>query len=87
MTNYEPLYDYLIHLPLSIKEKTLTFGEVIDILKDELPDSAYKHRAWWANSSSPTDHRYAQNWLLAGWKVDFVNQEDFWVRFQRFQKS
>lgn len=85
MSKYEPLYKYLTDLPLSIKEKTLTFEEVTDVLGFDLPKSAYDYREWWSNPSSSSDHPYAQMWLSAGWKVDTVNQDDCWVRFKRLR--
>ena len=83
MSKYDPLGDFLKDLSLSIAEKTLTFGEIENILGFKLPDSAYNHRAWWANPSSTDDHPYAQSWLAVNWKVETVNQSEKWVRFQR----
>lgn len=30
----------------------LSFADIEGILEDELPESAYKHDAWWANSKT-----------------------------------
>lgn len=51
-----------------------TFNEVEEVLGIRLPDSARKHRPWWANDG------YAQStaWLGAGWKtanVDMANEK------------
>ncbi len=83
MSKYDPLRDLLASIPLSVTEKTLTFSEIENILGFRLPNSAYNHRAWWANPSSADDHPYAQSWLAAGWKVEIVNQNEKWVRFRR----
>ncbi len=48
-----------------------------------MPNSAYDHRAWWDNPSSPKQHTYAQSWLKVGWLVDYVGQKSKWVRFRR----
>ncbi len=83
MSKYDPLYDYLSNLPDDINEKTMTFDQLESILGFTLRNSAYDHRPWWANPSSPKQHSYAQAWLAAGWKVDTVNQRENWVRFRR----
>jgi hypothetical protein len=83
MSKYDPLCDFLSQILSNVSEKTMTFREIEIILGFNLPDSAYNHRPWWANPSSPNDHPYAQAWLAAGWKVDSVNQNQQWVRFQR----
>ena len=83
MGKYDALYDFLERVPPDIGENTLTFDEMEKILGFKLPKSAYVYREWWANSTSPKQHSYAQSWLAAGWMVDTVNQQDKWVRFQR----
>lgn len=50
---------------------TMTFAEIEEILGFSLPNSAYKHRAWWSNTDS---HTQARAWLDAGWKVSIINQ-------------
>lgn len=47
----------------------LTYGEIEEIIRKPLPDSAYKYREWWANGG----HSQADAWLDAGWKVEEVN--------------
>lgn len=49
------------------------FNEVEQILGMRLPDSARKHRPWWANDG----HAQSTAWLGAGWKtanVDMANE-------------
>lgn len=51
-----------------------TFDEVERVIGKPLPDSARRHRPWWANDG------YAQSmaWLSAGWKtanVDMANEK------------
>jgi hypothetical protein len=49
--------------------ETLSFQQVEDILGFSLPDSASKHRPWWANGG----HSQADAWLDAGWQVESVS--------------
>lgn len=53
----------------------LTMEQIEQICGGRLPDSAYKHRAWWANTDS---HSHAQSWRRAGYqvaKVEFDRQK------------
>jgi hypothetical protein len=50
-----------------------TFNKVEEVLGMHLPDSARKHRPWWANDG----HAQSTAWLGAGWKtanVDMTNE-------------
>lgn len=58
----------------------LTFDEVKKINGGYLPESAYKHQAWWSNSKS---HSEAYGWLNAGYKTSEVNLVAQHVIFQR----
>lgn len=53
----------------SIKQERLevSFEEIENILKFELPDSARKHPPWWSNSLS---HSQAHSWLNAGYEIE-----------------
>ncbi len=42
-----------------VLEITLSFAQLEHILGFELPLSAHKYHAWWANSNSPDQHPYA----------------------------
>ena len=83
MGKYDALHHFLEHIQPNVRERTLTFNDMENILGFKLPESAYKHRAWWANPTSPQQHPHAQSWLEAGWTVDSANQKDTWVRFRR----
>jgi hypothetical protein len=83
MSKYEPLKRFLEAIQPGIDEKSMSFSEMERILGYKLPRSAYEHRAWWSNPTSPGDHPYAQSWLEAGWKVDAVDQLDMRVHFRR----
>lgn len=79
---YLPLNKHLISIDSQKNEVILTFSQIENILKDELPYSAKVHRAWWSNETSGS-HVHARAWMDAGWKVDSVNQKAKWVKFQR----
>ncbi|MCD4671686.1 MAG: hypothetical protein K8R77_03390 [Anaerolineaceae bacterium] len=84
MSKYDPLYDYLKRLPADVRDKTLTFAALEEILGFSLPNSAHRYREWWSNPTSTDDmHVQARAWLAAGWKVETANQRDKWVRFRR----
>ena len=68
MTKYEPLTQFLKSVDTS--EIPLTFSEVERILGFPLPQSAFKHRPWWANQK---DHVPADAWMTVGWQVDVVD--------------
>lgn len=67
---YYPLYEFLIAQQKS--PVCLTFLEIEKIIGKELPQSAYKHQAWWGNTRSGT---YIQSaaWLEAGFRVDTID--------------
>lgn len=83
VSKYDPLRTFLEKTVPHVTEITLSFQQIEAILGFNLPPSARKYREWWANPSTPRDHPYAQAWLAAGWKVDTVDLDAEWVRFQR----
>ena len=84
MAKYDPLKEYLLSLPKDKYEITLSFEQVEKIIEEEMPHSAYVHRAWWSNEENGV-HVVAHAWMDAGWRVDPVNQKEHWVRFVRKQ--
>jgi len=60
----------------------MDFGTVEAILGRTLPDSARKHREWWANDQSQPS-RHCRAWLEAGWRVHSVLLDDHLVVFRR----
>ena len=74
---YDPLRE---HLASSTGSRVrMTFMAVEDLV-GRLPDSAYRHRAWWGNNDATAE---AKAWLDAGWLVDSVNQAAGEVVFTR----
>jgi len=82
MGKYTPLAVYLQEIPLGQGRVALSFAEVEKIIGNELPPSAYKYRAWWANERIGT-HVWAHAWLKAGWRVDSVDLGSQRVSFVR----
>ena len=81
-TDYAPLRRHLASL--EGQEWSTSFPELERILRDGLPDSARKHRPWWANHAGNTQGRV---WLDAGWKVERVNLRSERVAFRRTHAS
>ena len=65
MSRYEPLQRFLSGCLQA--ETQMTFREVEGILNRNLPESARKHQAWWANTRS---HSHAESWLEAGFRTE-----------------
>lgn len=75
---YRFLSDYL-HQSNSPRVK-LSYGEIEDILKFKLPDSAAMHRAFWANTTS---HSIALSWLSVNYSVVEANLEEKYIIFEK----
>jgi hypothetical protein len=78
-SKYEKLADYLT----GRKEEMLrmTFEQIENLIDGPLPQAAYEHRAWWANSDS--NNHAINGWMQAGWettRVDMDNKELMFVR-------
>lgn len=72
MSKYLNLTTYLANMEEGAWEATFT--EVEEVLGMPLPDSARKHRPWWANQG----HAQSAAWLNAGYKtvnVDLANEK------------
>jgi hypothetical protein len=78
---YGPLGDYLARCAGTRVQ--MTFPQVEELV-GHLPDSAYRHRAWWGNNGSTVAPRA---WLDAGWHVESVNQAAGEVVFGRGPSS
>jgi len=61
----------------------MTFAAVEDLV-GRLPESAYRHRAWWGNNDGTAE---AKAWLDAGWRAESVNQAVGEVVFTRAADS
>ncbi len=84
MSKYQGLTDFLAD---SLEDKiVLTFEEVNGLVHDGLPESAFKHRPWWANR---TEGRGSQNlaWQSIGWETRDVDMELDEVTFIRVRPT
>jgi hypothetical protein len=63
---YRALHDHLRRITTA--SVTMTFSEVEKVLGNQLPPSAHKHPAWWANETDGR-HLHARAWTEAGWKA------------------
>jgi len=77
-SSYAPIGTHLAEM--SGREATLSFDQIESIIGRELPASAHRHRAWWANTDT---HSQALTWLSAGWKVEAADLETKEVTFVR----
>lgn len=80
MGKYDSLGRYLAELRTELK--TLSIGEVEEILGFPLPMSARTHRPWWANDE--THVQAVDGWLSVGWKVESVDLTREIVTFRKF---
>lgn len=76
---YAPLYSRLIARDGAFWHAS--FGEIEAVLGTDLPASARKHPAWWANQESGRRHSLA--WRAAGWRTRDLNLTAETVTFER----
>jgi hypothetical protein len=83
MSKYSPLK---LHLQSQVTaEIPMTFSEVESILGFRLPNSAYRHRPWWANETK--GHVHAKAWLEAGYETAQVNMDTRKLVFRKLSAS
>ena len=80
-SKYAPLASWLQSHPGSVDRVSLSFEEIEQVIEAELPQSAYQHKAWWANDT--VGHVQSKNWLDAGWRVSSRNISAKTVTFVR----
>ena len=70
MAKYNPLYFHLESLTKrGITQWHAYFSEIEEILGKQLPKSAFKYPAWWANESNIRSHVQKFAWKNAQWKT------------------
>ena len=77
MGRYQPISEYLNAQPSH--ELIIGFDKIEQIIRNKLPQSAFKHNAWWANN--PSHHSHARAWTEIGWKTQDVDIEGKKVKF------
>ena len=78
---YHKLYSHLCSL--TDREWTTSFQNIEAIVGFELPESAHKHRAWWANQTNIDSHTHALAWRAAGWETAKVDMKTKSLLFRR----
>ena len=76
---YAPLYRHLVVMEASPWHAT--FDQIEIILGFDLPVSARRHPAWWANQETGRSHALA--WRAAGWRTRDLNLTTETVTFER----
>ena len=76
-------YDPLLHHLISTSEPVLTlrFTEIERIIGADLPPSARRHPAWWANATS--SHSYSDAWMDAGYRTEDLDLNAGIITFHR----
>jgi len=78
---YQPLSKYLEKQnSAGISEVKLSFQEIENIIKRELPPSARTYENWWVNSHKEKG-RQCSAWLDYGWKKEEVKLKEEYVVF------
>ncbi len=80
-SRYARLALYLTAQPTVVDRIDLSFDQVQHIIRGRLPDSARKHRSWWANDAQT--HIQSRLWLEASWRVVDINLSEGRVTFAR----
>ena len=85
---YGPLKDYLSAISSDVREISLSFDQLAEILGFELPKSAIDYRQWWENPREPAGRSQAEAWLGAGFRVESVQlrKSGGWVQFRRLNQ-
>ena len=83
MGKYEPLTQFLNKQGVSMLP--MTFKEIERVIGARLPDSAFRHRPWWSNSTS--NNVMTQAWLDAGWITSDVDVPGQKLIFRRTSKT
>ena len=77
---YAPLFEHLREL--DGEQWATSFEEVETIVGFQLPKSARRHAAWWANDQRG-GHSHARAWQAAGWRTSQVNLQAQTLVFER----
>lgn len=81
-SKYAPFEKYLLSLPQSKREITLSFEQIEEILKFKLPSSAYEDERWWLREKEG-NHVNLRAWINAGWRIKNVEVNKKLARLAR----
>ena len=80
MRKYAGLHNYLNRR--NGRPEMLAFEDIEAIIGRPLPQSAVKHRSFWATDNQDY-HSHARAWMRAGYRVAYVDREQKVVRCER----
>ncbi|GAM98196.1 hypothetical protein U91I_01828 [alpha proteobacterium U9-1i] len=78
LRKYQPLLSHLQRR--NGRPEMLSFEEIEEIIGKTLPQSAVKHRSFWANDNQEA---HSRAWTRAGYRVAYVDRDEKVVRFER----
>jgi len=84
-SRYAPLANFLDSIPPADDQVNLSFTDVEKIIGGDLPASARKHQAWWANDTSNSS-KHSVLWLEAGWRRSRLSLTNETVSFTRIKE-
>lgn len=84
MSSYQPLADFLSSRKAARWDAS--FADVEAALGRPLPQSAFRHAAWWANQSG-AGHSQTRGWRSVGWRTAALDLQRRRVRFERDERT
>lgn len=78
MSKYKPLIDFLKNIKND--NYKFSFVDIEKIIGQKLPNSAYRHDAWWANDLT---HVQMKDMIQSGWKISNIDLKNRQVEFTR----
>lgn len=84
---YYPLSQHLNNLvDNGIFQTTLTFSEIEDLIRKDLPLTARKNPTWWSNSRTEK-YRQCASWLEYGWEKEEVDVQSEIIKFKYYSQK
>lgn len=83
-SRYAPLALFLQSLLAEQDKVEMTFEQIEQLIRGDLPRYARVHRSWWANNTN--SHVQSLQWLGAGWRVSAVSMSGERVTFTRIKE-
>jgi len=80
---YDKLEEFLKKTPADFQSVSLGFSQIEQIISDDLPESSFTDRAWWANSTDGGIRSQAMAWINSKFSVSVVKFTEKYVIFKR----